>query len=184
MATVGTAGGFPGWEIVLISTLAGVILGFILNLWRDRLQEKKKRRQEALEKHFNQEMAGGLTHIAYRNGLVAHPGRNKELGFSLPNEHSYKFKIDEEFPLIGEGYEAFKVHFPGISEKWEELHKRTLKLREDNQNGRLSSNELNEVSSALQQLSGTAKRKLEDIRKYQVGTVFKYEKRCPICRKF
>ncbi len=165
-------------------SLLGVLIGFFLNFWNSNRIENKRRRQEALETHFNQEMAGRLTHIAHRSSLVTHTERNKELGFSLPNEHFYRFKIDEEFPLIGEGYEAFKIHFPKIAGRWEELYKHALKLYEDNQNNRLDSKELDAVSKELQELSRTATSKLEDIRRYQIGTVFKHNKKCPICRKF
>jgi len=173
----------PEWGIAIIAVVVGALLGFFLNLWRDIQQEKKKRRQEALEVHFNQEMSGLLAHVGSRNGLTVRQDKHNELEFGL--NHGPFFTIDKEYYFKkGELHEAFKAHFPEIAEKWEELHKYAVKLRKDNQNGSLAQIELSVTSEELQRLSMTANNKLEDIQKYQIGTVFKYEKRCPICRKF
>jgi len=184
MAAEETANELSGWVIALISTLSGVVIAFFLNLLRDKLQRKNKRIQAALENHFNSEMIKGLHHIGQRNGLVIFDRRNNELCFSLKDEEP--IPMTKNFPLNNEEWEAFKVHFSKIAEKWDKLFKHAQKLREDQKKNILKDEELSEVSSALKEISEKARELLKHIQKnHRIGTKdFKYNKKCPICKKF
>ena len=180
MAAEEIASGLSNWIIVIISTLAGVVVGFVLNLWRDKLQEKKARRQEALETHFNQDTCAFLSHISNMGGLKKMIGGKLAFGAgAILNPISDKFPINNE-----QSIKAFEVHFPIIAKRWDILYDRAIDLEHEREKSTLSDSELSDVSKELSQLADEAKNALEDIRRYQVGTVFKYNKKCPICKKF
>jgi hypothetical protein len=184
MAAEETASGLSGWVIAIISTLAGVVVAFFLNILREKQQEKRKRIQAALVNHFNQEMTVGLHHIGQCSGLKIMPERKNELVFD--SEDVQFVPINKSLTLKDEEKEAFKIHFPQIAGTWEELHKRALELWEENKNNALKDKEVEEVSSALKELSKTAKGTLKHINKNnRIGTKeFHYDKKCPICKKF
>jgi hypothetical protein len=172
---------------LIVAALIGIIR-FVIRLIRKLVfpsPEEKKRIQTLLQKHFNQEMNDALYYLSQRSGLIIDKNRiNDTLLFESEKTLPIPFKI--EFPLKDEKLEAFKIHFPEIAGKRDELYNRALKLREDNQNNRLNNDEFKEISSALKELSKTANSKLADIRNYhKIGKKeFHYEKRCPICKKF
>ena len=84
----------PEWVIAIISIVIGTLLGFGLNTWRDKQQQKAQRRQEALEIHFKQEMSGVLHEIGLRNGLTMRKEKNNELEFGLEHGPFFSLKKD------------------------------------------------------------------------------------------
>jgi len=170
----------PEWGIAIIAML----IGFLLNVFYENYKEKMRRRQANLNTHFNQELIGVLTRIGSFNGLTLRKEKNNTLEFGSGTGHFSEIK-DEYYSKDDEIYTAFKVHFPDIAQKWEGLHKQSLELKNNlDKTKRLPHDEFEEVSNSLKQLSHEVKRKLEDIKKYQIGTVFKRDKKCPICKKF
>ena len=122
----------PEWVIAVISVLVGTIAGFGLNLWRDKLLEKEKRRQDALEKHFEELKQTVITEILkIILGVVNDCGT---LEASTTRES--RTIEDAPFPISfgfeeRNNYQALQAHYPEIYKTWRELITQILKHNED-----------------------------------------------------
>ena len=165
----------PEWGIAIISMVVGTLLGFILNLWRDNHQKNKKRRQEALEIHFhdiNEMIIHRMSEMA-RNLQM----RNNRLVFGsyAPVQEKYNFEEEEE-------YKGFEIHFPKLAKEWKQLFNNALRMNEELVNG----HEINIVplqqdfENYAKRLTNTANR----VERYGIGTEFRHNKDCPICKNF
>ena len=200
----------PEWVIAIISVVIGTLLGFGLNLWRDKRQQNEERKLEALKVHFdtlNEEIIEKLYYMSssleIQHNELIFKSSEKVIGFNLSEEEipkseepvlkHYKFEDDEIF--LG-----FEVHFPERAQEWNQLKREavTLKSCVDVVARGESGNKKVEYENARQQINDYffplqekfkdfAQRlnmEVETIGKYQIGTGFKYSKKCPICKKF
>ena len=200
----------PEWVIAIISIVIGTLLGFGLNLWRDKRQQNKERKLEALKIHFdtiNEEVISKLYYMSSSLGIqhneLIFESSEKIIGFNFSGEgipkseepvlEHYKFEKDENFL-------SFEVHFPDRAQEWNQLKRESVTLKScvDVVARGGSGNIKVEYEKARQQINDNlfplqekfkdfAQRlnsDIETIGKYQIGTVFQYENKCPICRKF
>ena len=120
------------WVIAIISVAIGTLMGFGLNLWRDKLQESKNKKQEALEKHFEK-----LKQIVILEILKIISGlRNDHGALEASTLREKRTMDDPPFPLIFgfeelEEYQSFQAHYPETDKAWRELVTKTWKQNED-----------------------------------------------------
>jgi hypothetical protein len=204
----------PEWAIAIIAVVVGTILGFLLNLWRDKQQQKEKRRQEALETHFDDIRKHVIDKISEMSRSLTIRNNRFVFGSYSPVNKQYDFEQEDY-------YKGFAVHFPEIAQEWRRLNGEALKLQpwlEELVNQDLNIEKMQKAKSAgdtsigerdLEKASQSyedsntkfnisdtnlrdnfidfARRlaeETESIDKYQMGTIFRYNKKCPICRKF
>jgi uncharacterized membrane-anchored protein YhcB (DUF1043 family) len=162
----------PDWAIAILAVVIGTVLGFFLNFWNSNRIENKRRRQEALEKHFEDihtRVIQKLSSMA-RSLCIS----NNRLVFGGIDTIKEKYDFEEE-----ESYKGFEIHFPEISSEWIRLKEGALKESKQLENINIKS---------LQEKFGEYARKLSatviNTQRYGIGTTFKHNKKCPTCRKF
>ena len=122
----------PEWGIVIISMVVGTLLGFALNLWRDKLLEKKNKKQEALEKHFEElEQTVILEILKIISGVI-----NDQGTLEASTLRANRTMDDPPFPLLfgfeeRDEYQAFQVHYSKTDETWRGLLVKIWKQNED-----------------------------------------------------
>jgi len=122
----------PEWVIVIISVIVGALLGFGLNLWKDRILEKNERRQIALKNHFEE-----LKQVVISEILTIISGIINDYGTLEASTLRGSRTIDDPpFPLLsgfeerGE-YQAFQIHYPDADGEWRGLLVKIWKQNED-----------------------------------------------------
>ena len=193
--------------IPIITFIVGLLGKILWDLW----QEKRRVRKDNLKIHFetiNEEVVNKLYNMSISLGILHNElqflSSEEEVEFvNLNGERIYKsqepilehYKFEED-----DSYLSFEVHFPERAQEWKQLKSEALKLKGycNILNRGTSSNDKAEYDDAKRKFSNDffplqnkfkdfAQRlniDIETIGKYQVGTVFKYDKKCPICKKF
>jgi len=205
----------PDWAIAIIAVVVGTILGFLLNLWRDKQQESERRRLQNLEIHFRDINSSIIRRLSEMTRSLQIRNNRLVFGGYIVVSEKYPFEQETE-------YESFTVHFHELTERWTQLNVKALEqnkllkkwveqeklvelieksLRTSSQKQVEDANldkekqkyegiyqEFNHSLAHLQNEFNEFARLLADtvqnIEKYQIGTVFKYNKDCPICKKF
>jgi len=122
----------PEWVIAIISVIVGALLGFGLNLWKDKLLEKNARRQIALKNHFEE-----LKQVVISEILAIISGVINDHGTLEASTLRGRRTIDDpRFPLLfgfeeRDEYQAFQIHYPDTDKKWRELLVEIWKQNED-----------------------------------------------------
>ena len=122
----------PEWIIVIISVVIGTLTGFWLNLWRDKLLEKKRKTQEALEKHFKElGQAVILEVLNIISGVINDYGT-----LEASTLRGNRTMDDPPFPLLfgfeeRNEYQAFQTHYPDADKIWRELITKTWEHNND-----------------------------------------------------
>ena len=122
----------PEWIIAIISIVIGTLLGFGLNLWRDNILEKKNKKQEAIEKHFEE-----LKQTIIMNILKIISGVINNYGtLEASTLRGNRTMDDPPFPLIFgfeelDEYQAFQAHYPETDKAWRGLIVNIWKQNED-----------------------------------------------------
>ncbi|MFC2018440.1 hypothetical protein ACFLU4_00575 [Chloroflexota bacterium] len=185
-------------------SVVSVIIGFVLNAIYSSYREKKRRREERLRIHFigiNHSVVSRIKEMSL--GLTIRKNR-VVFGNISPVAKSYDFQKE---PV----YKSFELHFPEKAKEWLRLNNKALDLKEVldktleqkeeasvsvhdakklEEIGKIHSDTQLELIDALGHLQnefqGFARRIVEEaetIGEYQMGTVFKYNPECPICKK-
>jgi len=153
-------------------SLLGVGVGFLLNMWNSNRIEYIRRWQEGLERHFDDihtKIMGKISEMA-RSLCIS----NNRLVFGGLDSIKEKYDFEEE-----EEYKGFERHFPELASEWIKLKGDAVKASEKLENDliKLLQEELEKYAIKL---SDTTR----NIQRYGIGTVFKRNKKCPICKKF
>ena len=177
-----------------------LLVGFLLNIFYESYKEKMKTRKESLNIHFDDiksTIISDLRQIATK--LIIY---NNRLAFEVvvdgytgeePFRELYKYEDDES-------YLSFEVHFPERAREWKQLNSEATAMKGyiDIVAKGPSKNTASEYEAARKRINDDffplqqkfrdfaqrLARDVETIGKYQIGTVFKYTKKCPICKKF
>jgi hypothetical protein len=185
----------------LIVPIAGAVVGglilwillFPIRQFIAQQPEKRKERDKKLRIHFediNSKVIGRISEMS--RGLVIRNNRLVYGAVAPVNEH-YPFEKDEI-------YFSFEVHFPELAREWKQLKSEAmpLKVYVDIVARGASKNIEAEYEDARRRINDDffplqqkfhdfARRLAEEVEtkgKYQIGTTFKYNKKCPICKKF
>jgi hypothetical protein len=151
--------------------LLGVVIGFLLNVWNSNRIENKRRRNEALEYHFDDISGKIISNISGMARSLCINNNRLVFGGYAPVQEKYDFEKEEE-------YKSFEIHFPELASEWIRLKGNAIKASEKSENNiKLLQDEFGKYAIKL---SDTTR----NIQKYGIGTVFKRNKKCPICKKF
>ncbi len=178
--------------IAIFSLLAG----FLLNVFYENYKEKKKTHKESLRIHFDDIKTRIISKLSEMSRNLAI--ENNRLVFLVfysgePVMEHYTFEADEN-------YISFEVHFPERVREWKQLKSEAMTLKgyvdiiARGASGNIEAEyedarrHINDDFFPLQKKFKDFAQRLSDdvgtISKYQIGTVFKYDKKCPICKKF
>jgi hypothetical protein len=122
----------PEWGIAIISMFVGTLLGFVLNLCRDKLQEKQNKKQEALEKHFEELKKTIILEIlTIVSGVINDYGT-----LEASTLRGNRTMEDAPFPLLfgfeeRDEYQAFQSHYPKTDKTWRGLITQIWEQNED-----------------------------------------------------
>jgi len=180
-----------------------LIAGFLLNVFYENYKERRKTRKESLRIHFDDIRTRIISKLSEMSRNLAI--ENNRLVFLLfysgesVMEH-YTFEVDKNYLEADENYLSFEVHFPERAREWKQLKSEAITLKgyfDIVAKGSIG-NTATEYEDARRRISDDffpLQKKYKDfaqrlssdvgtISKYQIGTVFRYNKNCPICKKF
>ena len=178
-----------GTAIVVITTIA-VFAGRVIY---ERRQERKREIGQKLTTHFediNRRIILRIVEMSRNLAII-----KDRLIFSsiTPIMEHYKFEEDES-------YIGFEAHLPEDANEWRQLNREALTMKGyvDIVARGANANKETEYQDARRHINDDffplqrkfadfairLSEKAKDIEQYQIGTVFKYEKKCPICKKF
>ena len=179
----------PEWGIAIIS----MVVGFLLNFLYENYKERKKTRKESLRTHFDEIERRIIMKLSEVSGNLAIIKDRLLFGSFAP--------VTEHHPLLdNENYLSFEIHFPELAYEWKELKNEALILKgyvdivargasanseaEYEEAKRHINDDLFPLQEKFADFAIRLSEKAKDIEQYQIGTVFKYNKKCPICKKF
>jgi hypothetical protein len=151
--------------------LLGVVVGFLLNVWNSNRIESKRRRQEALEYHFNDIHTNIMQKISVRARSLCINNNRLVFGGIDSIKEIYDFEKEEE-------YKGFEIHFPEIASEWIRLKGEAIKASKNTEN------DIIKLQEEFREYDSRLATTIRDIQKYGIGTVFKHNEKCPICKKF
>jgi hypothetical protein len=186
----------PEWGIVIISLL----VGFSLNVFYENCKEKMKTRKESLKIHLDEireqivsRISDMSRHLGIQHNELVFEQSENEYSFDEPLLENYKFEEDENF--LG-----FEVHFPNLAREWNQLKGEAMTLKNyvdvvargesmsnkaEYENARKQINDdFFPLQKKFKDFAQRLPHDVETISKYQIGTRFTYNKKCPICKKF
>ena len=188
-----------GYGIVGLISIISIIVGFALNVSYENYKERIKARKENMKIHFEEikeqisrlsRMARGLT--LQHDGLIFEESVD---GYSSDEPISEHYKFEEY-----ENFLSFEIHFPNRAREWKLLKGEAVTLKKladivakgesdtdkdkyENARKRIG-DDLFPLQHKFRDFAQRLTQEIETISKYQIGTVFKYNKKCPICKKF
>ena len=169
------------------------ILGFAGRIIYQGRKEREKQTAQKLRIHFediNRRIILRIVEMSRNLAII-----KDRLIFSsiTPIMEHYKFEEDES-------YIGFEVHFPKEENEWRQLNREALTMKGyvDIVAKGANANKETEYPDARRYINDDffplqrkfadfairLSEKAKDIGQYQIGTVFKYDKKCPICKKF
>jgi len=186
----------PEWGIVIISLL----VGFSLNVFYEKYKEKMKTRKESLKIHFEEikeqivnRISDMSRHLGIQHNELVFEQSVNEYSFDEPLWEHYEFEEHENFL-------SFEVHFPNLAGEWNQLKGEAVTFKNyvdivargesrsnkaEYENARKQINvDFFPLQKKFKDFAQRLTQDVETISKYQIGTRFKYDKKCPICKKF